>query len=83
MLAFIELKFRAGVIIPEAESRKYYQDHLEALKEANAGKPDTFDDLRPQIENTLAEGRVNGLFYAWLEEKRKESKIEYLDETLR
>lgn len=83
VLSFIEAKFRPGVIVPEAESRKYYEDRLEALKEANAGKPVSFDDLRPRIEDTLAEGRVNELFYAWLGEKRKESKIEYLDGTLR
>ncbi len=83
VLSFIEAKFRPGVIVPEAESRKYYEDHLAALKDANAGKPVSFDDLRPQIEDTLAEGRVNELFYAWLAEKRKESKVEYTDGTLR
>lgn len=83
VLSFIEAKFRPGAIVPEAESRKYYEDHLDTLKDANAGKPASFDDLRPRIEDTLAEGRVNEMFYAWLDEKRKESKIEYLDETLR
>lgn len=82
VLSFIEAKFRPGVIVPEADSRKYYEDHLDALKAANAGKPVSFDDLRPGIEDTLAEARVNQLFYAWLAEKRKESKIEYPDGTL-
>ncbi len=77
VLHFISLKFRPGVIISEDELHKYYAAHREQLEAASAGRDSTFDAMRSAIETTLVEERVNQLFYDWLDEKRKETHIEY------
>jgi hypothetical protein len=83
VLRFISLKFRPGVFIPEEQLRQYYAAHRAELEAANPNRPATFDGLRQTIETTLAEDRVNQLFYEWLDEKRKEARIIYREPELK
>jgi hypothetical protein len=83
VLRFISLKFRPGVFIPEEELRQYYGAHRAELEAANPDRPPTFDGLRPAIQTTLVEDRVNQLFSDWLDEKRKEARIIYREAELK
>jgi parvulin-like peptidyl-prolyl isomerase len=79
VLNFIELRFKPAAVVSDDEIQKYYDEHRVALERANPGKT-TLDDLRQQIENTLSGEKVNQLFFSWLDEQRKQAKIQYLEE---
>jgi hypothetical protein len=79
VLNFIDLRFKPAAVVSDQEIQKYYAEHSVALERANPGKT-TLDDLRPQIENTLSEEKVNQLFFSWLDAQRKQAKIRYLEE---
>jgi hypothetical protein len=81
VLNFIDLRFRPAAVVSDEDIQKYFDEHRTTLERANAGKT-TVDDFRAQIEDTLAGERVNQLFFAWLDEQRKQAKIQYFEEGL-
>ncbi len=82
LLRFIDVRFKPAVLVTDDEIEKYYRDHAAALRRANPGKS-SLDDLREQIRNTLTEEGVNQQFFAWLDEQRKDAKIQFREENLR
>lgn len=80
VLRFIDARFRPAVLVTDDEIEKYYREHRAALARQYPGK--SLDDLRDQIRNILSGERVNTLFFSWLDEQRKDSKIKYLEENL-
>ncbi len=81
ILRFIDVRFKPAVMVTDEEIEKYYRDHDAQLRRANPGKS-SLDDLREQIRDTLAGEKVNQVFFAWLDEQRKNSKIEFHEESL-
>lgn len=77
VLRFIDARFRPAVLVTDDEIEKYYRDHRTALRREYPGK--SLDDLRDPIRDILSGDRVNKLFFAWLDEQRKDSKIKYLE----
>lgn len=80
VLRFIDLRFKPAVLVTDDEVEKYYRDHTTALNHQYPGK--SLDDLRDQIRDIIAGERVNQLFFTWLNEQRKDTKIQYLEEKL-
>jgi hypothetical protein len=82
VLQFIDLRFRPAVLVKDEEVEQYYREHLPALKKAN---PDdsSLDALREQVRDTLVGEKVNQLFFSWLDDHRKEGKVEIVEESLR
>jgi hypothetical protein len=80
VLQFVDARFRPAAYVSDAEIEKYYRDHAPALKR-QTGKS-SLSDLREDITNIIAGEKVNKLFFAWLDEQRKENKITYLEEGL-
>lgn len=80
VLRFIDTRFRPAVIVSEEEIQKYYDAHRAQLVRANPGK--AFEDLKPVIEQQLAGERINTLLDKWLQQTRKETRIEYLEKSL-
>ncbi len=78
VLNFIDARFRPAVLVSDAEVESYYRDHAAALRREHPGK-DSLDDLRGEITNLLSAGRVNKLFFAWLDEQRKNTKLKYFE----
>ena len=77
MLQFIDVRFRPAAYVSEAELEKYYHDHAAALKQ-QTGKS-SFNDLRDRITDIVSGEKVNKLFFTWLDQQRKEAKINYLE----
>jgi hypothetical protein len=77
VLQFIDARFRPAAYVSDAEVEKYYHDHAAAVKQ-QTGKS-SFSDLREEITNIIAGEKVNKLFFAWLDEQRKDAKITYLE----
>ena len=80
VLRFIDARFRPAVLVTDEEIEKYYREHRAGLQREYPGK--SLDDLHDTIRDILSGDRVNTLFFAWLDEQRKDSKIKYLEENL-
>lgn len=80
VLQFVDMRFKPAAFVSDAEIEKYYRDHTAALKR-QTGKS-SLNELRQHITNILSGEKVNKLFFAWLDEQRKESQIKYLEEGL-
>jgi hypothetical protein len=80
VLRFIDIRFRPAVLVSEDEIQKYYDAHRAQLIRASPGKG--FDDLKPEIEQQLTGERINTLLDEWLQQIRKETRIEYLEKSL-
>jgi hypothetical protein len=83
VLRFIDARFRPAALVTDEEIEKYYDQNQQQLRAANAGKPATLDALRAQIQDTLTGERVNELLDEWLNRRRQDAKIVYLEDALK
>jgi peptidyl-prolyl cis-trans isomerase SurA len=81
VLRFVDTRFKPAVLVTDDEIEKYYRQHAAALKRQYPGK--SLDDLRDQIRDILTAEGVNRQFFAWLDDQRSNTKIRYLEESLR
>jgi hypothetical protein len=82
VLRFVDLRFRPAVLVKDEEVEQYYREHLPALRKANP-KDSSLDALRDQVHEILVGEKVNQLFFAWLDDHRKEEKVQIVEESLR
>ncbi len=57
------------------------KQHAAALNREHPGKS-SLEDVRTEITDILSAQQVNKLFFAWLDEQRKETKITYFEASL-
>ncbi|WP_420239311.1 hypothetical protein ACOBR2_06970 [Telmatobacter bradus] len=81
ILAFIELRFRAGIRIPAEDVRDYYRQTLVPQYKPGEVIP-SLHQVEARIEEILLEQHVNALFEDWLTNLRKQGDIEVLDPAL-
>jgi len=78
MLRFIDVKFRAGVSIPQSEVQAYYERTLTPqLKAKNTAVP-VLADVQDRITAVLTEQKVNALLAEWLAELEAEGAIKWM-----
>jgi len=82
VLRFIDLRFRPAVLVKDEEVEQYYREHSPALRKANP-EDSSIDALREQVRDILVGEKVNQLFFSWLDDHRKEGKVEIAEESLR
>jgi hypothetical protein len=80
VLDFINARFKPAVYITGQQIRKYYSEHAAALEREYPGQ--SFDQLRDRIRDILTGEQVNEEFFAWLNQQRSSSKIQYLEGNL-
>jgi hypothetical protein len=81
ILRFIELRFRQGIRISDADIQAFYRDTL--LPEYLPGQPTpTLEQVTPRIQEILLQQQVSAMFDGWLENLRKEGEVEVLDPSL-
>jgi parvulin-like peptidyl-prolyl isomerase len=78
VLDFIDQRFRPGVLVSDDDVRKYYDSHLDALKKQHPADF-SFEKLAPEIRTLLEGQQVNQQFDVWLDESRKNARIQYLN----
>ncbi len=81
VLRFIDLRFKPGALVSEEEIEKYYNEHAVALRRENP-RASSLDDLREKIRGILQGRQVNQQFFAWLDDQRKENKIQFREASL-
>jgi hypothetical protein len=82
VLRFIEVRFKPAVLITDDEIEKYYRDHAAALRREYPSKS-SLDDLRTEIRETLTNEKVDQQFFAWLDDQRKGTKVQFLEASLK
>lgn len=82
VLRFVDLRFKPAVLVEDSEVESYYREHLTALRKANPGDS-SLDALRDSVRDIIVGEKVNTLFFSWLDDHRKEAKIEFMEESLR
>lgn len=83
VLRFIDARFRPAALVTDEEIEKYYNQNQRQLRATNPGKPATLDALRAEIQDTLTGERVNELLDEWLNRRRQDTKIVYLEDGLK
>jgi hypothetical protein len=79
VLRFIEQRFRPGVLVSDEDVRKYYDTHAVELRKTSGGNS-SMEALRPKIQEILAGEQVNEQFFAWLDQSRKQLRIQFRDD---
>jgi hypothetical protein len=81
-LRFIDYRFRPGIQIPEADMRANYQQQLDKWKQEGIAPVPSLEDVRPSIERTLTEERIDQAVDRWLADTRTQVAIRFHDEAL-
>lgn len=82
ILAFIDIRFKPAVLVTDEDIEKYYNQHAAQLQREHPGKA-SLEDLHEEIRQQITGERVNQRFFGWLDEQRKDAKIQYLEASLR
>jgi hypothetical protein len=78
LLSFIEVRFRPGIQVPEAEAREYYENqYLAEWKKTNQGDPPGYDESKDIVENLIAAERADHALDRWLGQSRTQTQIRY------
>jgi hypothetical protein len=80
VLRFIDARFKPAVLLTDEEIDKYRREHAAALAREHPNAPE--EELRSDIRDVLTGERVNKLFFAWLDQQRQDTKIQYREENL-
>jgi hypothetical protein len=82
-LQFIELRFRPDLEISSSDIENSYQREISRWKAEHPGeRPPTLAESRESIERVLSNQRTDEALNTWLEERRKQASIIYLDKSL-
>jgi len=79
-LRFIDVRFRPGIQISDADIRKYFDEHRAALEREHPGVTPSIDGYRSSIEQTLIGQATDRQVDQWLNEARRRTHIQYHDE---
>jgi hypothetical protein len=79
LLDFIDVRFRPGIQLPEADVEDYYR--LQAAQ--NPGKLPSFEEARESIESILTARLVDNAVDRWLGQARTQTRIRYTQEVFR
>jgi peptidyl-prolyl cis-trans isomerase SurA len=75
VLRFIDERFRPGVLVTDEDVKAYYEQNRAQLEKAYP-KNNSFEALDPRIRDIIAGERVNKLFNEWLDQVRRNTRIQ-------
>lgn len=81
VLRFIDVRFKPAILVTDEEVAKYYAAHKAEFAKKHPGKA-ALEDVQDEIRDLLTGERVNELFFAWLDDQRKNAKIQYREASL-
>jgi hypothetical protein len=76
VLRFIDERFRPSLLVTDEEVRVYYDQHRPDLRREYP-QANGFEALETKIRASLEGGRINQNFVQWLDQARKQNRIEY------
>lgn len=81
VLRYIDTRFRPSVVVSDEDIHQYYSAHRAELEAAHP-EATAIEDFKPHIEQQIAGERINKLLDDWLEQSRKQIRIDYLEKAL-
>jgi hypothetical protein len=82
LLRFIDYRFRPGILVPETDIRKYYDQEVVKWKQQGIQQIPTFEDTREKISELLTDQRIDQAIDQWLADTRKQVAVREHDEKL-
>jgi len=82
VLRFIDQRFGSASAISDQEIEQYFNSHRAELTKSHAAAGSA-NDVRPEIEAEISGERANQQFEIWIDQTRKDARIEYREESLR
>jgi len=82
VLRFIDQRFGSATAISEQEIEQYFNSHRTELTKSHTAAHSA-NDVRPEIEAEISGERANQQFETWIDQTRKDARIEYREESLR
>ncbi len=79
VLKFIDERFKPAVLVQEQNVKAYFDAHQADLKKQYP-QDNSLTTLAPKIEDLLQGQQVDQQFDAWLDEQRKEQRVDYHQE---
>jgi hypothetical protein len=82
VLRFIDQRFGSATAVSDQEIEQYFNSHRsEFMKSHPAAR--SASDVRPEVETEVLGEHANQQFEAWIDQTRKDARIQYLEESLR
>jgi hypothetical protein len=82
VLHFIDQRFGSATAVGDEEIEQYFNSHrAEFAKSHPAAR--SANDVRSEIQADISGDRTNQQFEAWIDQTRKDTRIEYREESLR
>ncbi|MGA8599549.1 MAG: hypothetical protein WB676_32915 [Bryobacteraceae bacterium] len=83
VLRFIDQRFRPAVLVTDDDVQNYYREHSAEFSKTHSGQPESLDDARSEIRETITNERINQQFDGWIRSRRKSTNIQFLEESLK
>jgi hypothetical protein len=82
LLRFIDYRFRPGILVPETDIQKYYDQEVVKWKQQGIQQIPTFEDSREKISELLTDQRIDQAIDQWLVDTRKQIAVREHEEKL-
>jgi peptidyl-prolyl cis-trans isomerase SurA len=84
LLMFVDVRFRPGVQVPEADIREYYEKQLiPEWKKTHTGTAPGFEESKAEVENAIAADIADHALDRWLGQTRTQTQILFRSEVFR
>ncbi len=83
VLRFIDQRFRPAVLVTDDDVQNYYREHSTEFSKTRSGQPESLDDARGEIRETITNERINQQFDGWIRSRRRSTNIQFLEESLK
>jgi hypothetical protein len=80
LMQFIDLRFGSAVVVEQSSIDTYINAHRTELLRSNPKASES--QLRSQTRDILVDEGENKLLYSWLDERRKDADIKFMEEGL-
>ena len=82
LLRFIDYRFRPGILVPDTEIRKYYDQEVVKWKQQGIQQIPAFEEAREKISELLTDQRIDLAIDRWLADTRKQIAVREHEEKL-
>ncbi len=82
MLRFLDYRFRPDIDVTDQEIQAAYEKEVAAWRQKNTVPPPSLEDSREALKKKIFDDHVENEFSTWLEETRKQVKVNYVERDL-
>ena len=76
LLAFVDVRFRPGVQVPEADIHEFYEkQYIPEWKQTHTGTPPGFEESKAEVENSITADIADHALDRWLGQTRTQTQI--------